>query len=223
MIWYSHLRSTSFHSRRTVQLIIMSIRRADTDSLCMRLLTGGEILPGEAADIMPVRADFTPIWRRLQSLGGRVFGRFADVRRSLDPQMHPGTLCTCLVVFSELNLIDMSFDGETFEIVQKVDFEKTDLFSSKLLKKAHVVELSRFVGKRFFNKDKKEVTYVEEKNNVELMYKKLEEKIIASNPLADLNRIRAAFEMANEAHAGQKRREGSPYVTHVIKAAENRR
>jgi guanosine-3',5'-bis(diphosphate) 3'-pyrophosphohydrolase len=61
---------------------------------------------------------------------------------------------------------------------------------------------------------------VEDKYNVDLLYKKLEDKITASIPSVDLGRIRAAFELADRAHAGQTRREGTPYVTHVIKAAE---
>ncbi len=37
---------------------------------------------------------------------------------------------------------------------------------------------------------------------------------------ADLARIRKAFDFAVTAHAGQKRRDGSPYVTHAIAAAK---
>ncbi len=55
---------------------------------------------------------------------------------------------------------------------------------------------------------------------VEEMYKRLEETIRAGNPGADLTRVRAAFELAEKAHAGHKRRDGTPYVTHVIAAAE---
>ena len=36
----------------------------------------------------------------------------------------------------------------------------------------------------------------------------------------DLGRIRAAYEMARVAHSGQLRRDGSPYVTHCIAAAD---
>ncbi len=52
------------------------------------------------------------------------------------------------------------------------------------------------------------------------MYKKLEKKIIDTAPNMDLNRIRSAFEMAFESHKGQKRKDGSPYATHVLAAAE---
>jgi guanosine-3',5'-bis(diphosphate) 3'-pyrophosphohydrolase len=55
---------------------------------------------------------------------------------------------------------------------------------------------------------------------VQEMYKRLEDTIRTGTPGADLTRVRAAFELAKKAHAGQKRRDGTPYVTHVIAAAE---
>ena len=36
----------------------------------------------------------------------------------------------------------------------------------------------------------------------------------------DVGRIRAAYEMARLAHAGQFRRDGSPYVSHCVAAAD---
>ncbi len=41
-----------------------------------------------------------------------------------------------------------------------------------------------------------------------------------NSPGADLARIRRAFDFAVTAHEGQKRRDGSPYVTHAIAAAK---
>ena len=48
----------------------------------------------------------------------------------------------------------------------------------------------------------------------------LEDKIESSGMSVDMGRVRAAFETAAVAHDGQLRRDGSPYVTHVISAAE---
>ncbi len=45
-------------------------------------------------------------------------------------------------------------------------------------------------------------------------------KISESGRNMDLGRIRAAYEMARMAHSGQLRRDGSPYVTHCIAAAD---
>ena len=51
------------------------------------------------------------------------------------------------------------------------------------------------------------------------MFSALDQKIATGHSL-DRERIRAAYEMAREAHAGQKRKDGSPYVTHCIAAAD---
>lgn len=39
-------------------------------------------------------------------------------------------------------------------------------------------------------------------------------------PDLDEDRLRAAFEFADQAHAGQMRKDGTPYITHPVKAAE---
>lgn len=52
------------------------------------------------------------------------------------------------------------------------------------------------------------------------MYEKLEESVLELNPTADMGRIHAAYECAVIAHSGQKRKEGSDYVTHTIAAAQ---
>ena len=53
------------------------------------------------------------------------------------------------------------------------------------------------------------------------LYEALEEKIKSSGHPMDLGRIRAAYEMAKLAHAGQLRKDGcSPYVTHCVAAAD---
>ena len=52
------------------------------------------------------------------------------------------------------------------------------------------------------------------------MFEALVEKIRAGGHPMDLERIRAAYEMARNAHAGQKRKDGSPYVSHCVAAAD---
>ena len=64
----------------------------------------------------------------------------------------------------------------------------------------------------------------EEKNNQLLnpdeMFDALITKIKESCPGMDLGRIRAAYDMARLAHSGQLRKDGSPYVTHCVDAAD---
>ena len=55
---------------------------------------------------------------------------------------------------------------------------------------------------------------------VEQSYRSLMQKIDEAHLQLDFARIRAAFELAARAHAGQKRKDGSPYVTHAVAAAE---
>ena len=52
------------------------------------------------------------------------------------------------------------------------------------------------------------------------MYAELEQKILNSGHSMNIERIRAAYEAAKEAHAGQLRKDGSPYVTHCVAAAD---
>jgi len=54
----------------------------------------------------------------------------------------------------------------------------------------------------------------------EIMYESLEKSVLKLNPTADVGQIRAAYECAVKAHAGQKRKDGSDYVTHTIAAAQ---
>jgi len=56
--------------------------------------------------------------------------------------------------------------------------------------------------------------------NPEEMYQELEQKVKAYNSNVDLARLRRAYEFARDAHEGQMRRDGSPYITHPTAAAE---
>ncbi len=55
---------------------------------------------------------------------------------------------------------------------------------------------------------------------LEVKYRHFEDVIRENNPAADLSRIRSAFDMAAQAHQDQRRKDGSPYVTHPLASAE---
>ncbi|MGE4353817.1 MAG: bifunctional (p)ppGpp synthetase/guanosine-3',5'-bis(diphosphate) 3'-pyrophosphohydrolase [Oscillospiraceae bacterium] len=55
---------------------------------------------------------------------------------------------------------------------------------------------------------------------IDEMYEDLKKTVLEYNPSADLGRVHAALDCAERAHSGQLRRDGSPYVTHVIAAAQ---
>ncbi|MBU5625699.1 bifunctional (p)ppGpp synthetase/guanosine-3',5'-bis(diphosphate) 3'-pyrophosphohydrolase [Oscillibacter sp. MSJ-2] len=51
-------------------------------------------------------------------------------------------------------------------------------------------------------------------------YERLEKTVAAYNPGADFQQIRAAFEFAEKAHTGQKRKSGEPYIIHPLAVAQ---
>ncbi len=54
----------------------------------------------------------------------------------------------------------------------------------------------------------------------DLMFAELEEKLRQQSHSFDLGRVHAAYQVAKTAHSGQRRKDGSPYVTHCIAAAD---
>ena len=70
----------------------------------------------------------------------------------------------------------------------------------------------------------KEVSPVEPKGtelpDPKKLYAQLEKSVLEINPNADMGRIHAAYDCATLAHSGQKRKDGSEYVTHTISAAQ---
>lgn len=56
--------------------------------------------------------------------------------------------------------------------------------------------------------------------DMEALYKSLADMIQEHNPGVDLARVRAAFDTAARAHETQMRKDGSPYLTHVVAAAK---
>ena len=57
-------------------------------------------------------------------------------------------------------------------------------------------------------------------DNVNKKYSELETAILEKHPEADTGRIRAAFEFARDSHGNQKRKDGTPFITHPLAAAE---
>ncbi len=51
-------------------------------------------------------------------------------------------------------------------------------------------------------------------------YEQLEHSIRSYNPAADFTQIRAAFQYADQCHAGQKRKSGEPYIIHPLAVAQ---
>ncbi len=56
--------------------------------------------------------------------------------------------------------------------------------------------------------------------NVQEKYKRLEDTVRAYNPSANFDLIHRAFTFAEEAHRGQNRKDGSPFITHPLAVAQ---
>lgn len=55
---------------------------------------------------------------------------------------------------------------------------------------------------------------------VNKQFESLKEKILEQNPTADIDRLTRAFEYAAKAHGSQIRKDGTPFITHPLAAAE---
>ena len=56
-------------------------------------------------------------------------------------------------------------------------------------------------------------------DEMERLYAELEEKTLRYDPNLDRARLRAAYEYARDKHAGQLRKDGTPYISHPLAAA----
>ncbi len=55
---------------------------------------------------------------------------------------------------------------------------------------------------------------------IDEQYEQLEQTVRAYNPSADFDQIRSAYEFAKKSHEGQKRKDGSDYITHPLAVAQ---
>jgi len=53
----------------------------------------------------------------------------------------------------------------------------------------------------------------------ESTFEKLKETVLTNNPKADIEKIERAYELAYEAHKDQKRKSGTPYISHPLEVA----
>lgn len=117
-----------YRGRKSVQLILTDIRRADLLPLCARVLAGKEPEYGEEGDILPERRDFALLWRLLQRCGGVLTGTLPELLTAMGPTgLHPGKACAGLRILSEAKLISLERTGDVFSIMQTNIEGKADL------------------------------------------------------------------------------------------------
>lgn len=131
-----------FRGRSAVQLLVLALRKADEGRLCRRILMGEPLLEREAAELLPGRGDFIRLWKRLTALGGALEAPLEEALELLDTGGEAAKDCLCLMVFSELGLLGLDYDGKRLSLAAGDNRGKTDLESSERLK-----SLREFVAK----------------------------------------------------------------------------
>ena len=80
-------------------------------------------------------------------------------------------------------------------------------------------ELQAEVRESGIAEEEKTLDVVEATNDPEVLYEDLVRCIKKYHPSDDLSLIRRAFETARDAHKGQKRKSGEPYIIHPVHVA----
>ena len=123
-----------FHSRQSVQLLIVDVRRSQTLDKCRNIIEKDEIQLDELRSFRPERDDIATFWRKIKSLGGRLDLSFEKFSEDFNLDfMEPIKLCLCIRVLSELKLLDTKIgDGRIFcsasESSEKTELQQSPLF-----------------------------------------------------------------------------------------------
>lgn len=123
-----------FRGRRSVQLLISSIRPADLAVTCRRIQQLDSCSEAEAGELRPDRAEFARLWRGLLSCGGVLSGSVPELLAVCRQWIsYPPKLFVCLHTFEELNLLHLDHSDDRVTITLHQTEQKVDLFSSRLM------------------------------------------------------------------------------------------
>ena len=113
-----------FRSRRSVQLLVLDIRRADHRDACRCILQGGS-----AGGMRLSRGELGRLWRGLAARSGPIRCCLRSLPE-LEPRLHPGQIALGLRVLEEVALARVSLLGEDIEIMLTKSDGKADLETS---------------------------------------------------------------------------------------------
>ncbi|MCD7749988.1 MAG: single-stranded-DNA-specific exonuclease RecJ [Oscillospiraceae bacterium] len=121
---------SEFRGRRTVQLVLLDLRRTDTPALCRRALAGQ---PGTGQGL--TRVELGRLWRSLARrspvhLGVSGLGR-------IEPGLNPVQIALGLRVLSELGLAAVQTDGQEIDVTLITREGKADLMQSVTWRRYH--------------------------------------------------------------------------------------
>lgn len=122
-----------FRGHRQVQLLIEDLRRTEYLPQCRDILHGELPSACDKDLLVPCRADFVGLWKKLEQLGGKVSGELSDTLRKLSGCRYPALTCVCLVIFAQVGLADVVLTESSLEVKQRKSRDKRDLESAPLL------------------------------------------------------------------------------------------
>ncbi len=122
-----------YRGRRSVQLIIVDLRRADTLAECEEILAG--TLPGEwdSAELCPERRDFVRVWRWLEHAGGRAQGELARIAEWGPAGLRPAKTLLCLLAMAQEGLASVQRSGEALLVSALERAGKANLDASPVM------------------------------------------------------------------------------------------
>ena len=122
-----------FHGRRSVQLLMVDVRRADTRSECESILSGE--LPGgwECDELYPDRRDFVRVWRWLEHQGGYAAGRLSELGAWGPAGLNPAKTAVCLRAMNEESLADIELSGDELRVSALKREGKANLEASQVM------------------------------------------------------------------------------------------
>lgn len=124
-----------FHSRQSVQLLIVDARRSETLEICRNIIEKDELRIDEVRLYRPEREELACLWRSIKRLGGKLelsFDKFfEDFGLTF---MEPVKLCLGIRVLSELKLLDTSVANGRVLCLASENAEKTELDKSPLFR-----------------------------------------------------------------------------------------
>ena len=122
-----------YHGHRSVQLVMLALRRADTLPLCLDILDGRIPGPWDGSDLCPERSDFVKVWRWLERRGGGAHGSLDDISGWRPGGMHPAKLLLCLRVMRDAGLVTAHRSGAEIRVQMQKTEGKADLASHPLM------------------------------------------------------------------------------------------
>ncbi len=119
-----------FRERRTVQLIVLDIRRTDTPELC-RMALDGQVGAGQAL----TRTDLGMLWRTLAQHGAvqMAVSRIGGIA----PMLNPVQIALGLRILSELGLANVDTAGQQLHVTVITREGKADLMQSVTWRRFH--------------------------------------------------------------------------------------